>query len=229
MNLRDLIGWNHAYSVALGMALMGGIWFAMSADNSKLLKVSIGDVTLEMQADNMEIEHEALLDSMYTNDFTRGGLMAWLGSRQIFAAADLALVEAIATQVCEPIPENDREARLRLGRECASKPVVAELRRRADRRATPFHYTADVVKFGVPNDRPPQGRAYACRNGVFWGRTVQLSSLDYNRRSVRVEVTGHYPCVGPSVPHIQLSEEDAVSLVGGPTRRTEEALAIVVD
>ena len=229
MNLRNLFGWNHLYSVITGMALMGVVWFFMSADNSKLLKVSIGEAALEMQADNMEIEHEALLDSMYMNNFTHGGLMEWLASRQIFAASDPALVEAIATHVCEPIPEDDRAARLRLGGECASKPVVAELRRRVDRREPPFHYAADVVRFGVPDDRPPQGRAYACRNGVFWRRTVQLSNLKDNRRFVRVDVTGHYPCVGPSTPHIQLSEEDAVSLVGGPTRRTEEALAIVVD
>lgn len=228
MNL--LRKWNHIYSMFCGMALMGVIWFAMSADNSKLLKVSIGDATLEMQADNMEIEHEVLLDSMYTNDFTRGGLMAWLASRQVFAAADPALVEAIATRVCEPIPEDDREARLRLGRECASRPVVAELRRRADHRETPFHYTGDIVRIGVPDARPPQGKAFACRDGVFWRRSVRLTNLNDNQRFVRVEVTaGHYPCVDPTAPQIQLSEEDAVSLFGGPTRRIERAEAIVVD
>jgi len=212
------------------MALMGFIWFAMSANDSKLLKVSIGDATLEMQADNMEIAHEVLLDSMYTNDFTRGGLMAWLASRQVFAAADPALVEAIATQVCEPIPEDDREARLRLGRECAGRPVVAELRRRADHRETPFHYTGDIVRIGVPDTRPPQGKAFACRDGVFWRRSVRLTNLNDNQRFVRVEVTaGHYPCVDPTAPQIQLSEEDAVSLFGGPTRRIERAEAIVVD
>lgn len=222
--------WNHVYSGFCGMALMGVIWFAMSANDSKLLKVSIGDATLEMQADNMEIEHEVLLDSMYTNDFTRGGLMAWLASRQVFAAADPALVEAIATQVCEPIPEDDREARLRLGRECAARPVVAELRRRADHRETPFHYTGDIVRIGVPDTRPPQGMAFACRDGVFWRRSVRLTNLNDNQRFVRVEVTaGHYPCVDPTAPQIQLSEEDAVSLFGGPTRRIERAEAIVVD
>jgi len=222
--------WNYVYSGLCGMALMGFIWFAMSANDSKLLKVSIGDATLEMQADNMEIAHEVLLDSMYTNDFTRGGLMAWLASRQVFAAADPALVEAIATQVCEPIPEDDREARLRLGRECAGRPVVAELRRRADHRETPFHYTGDIVRIGVPDTRPPQGKAFACRDGVFWRRSVRLTNLNDNQRFVRVEVTaGHYPCVDPTAPQIQLSEEDAVSLFGGPTRRIERAEAIVVD
>ena len=229
MDLESLMKWNHVYSAVGGMALMGLIClFFVSADSSTL-KVTVGEATLEMQADNMEIKHEALLDSMYTNDFTRGGLMGWLEGRQIYSAADPALVEAIATEVCEPIPEDDREARLRLGRDCASKEVVAELRRRADRREIPFHYTADIVRIGVPDDRPAQGRAYACRNGVFWGRTVQLSRLNDSRRSVRVEVTGHYPCVDPTAPDLHLSEEDAVSLVGGPTQEIERALAIVVD
>lgn len=230
MDLGNLMRWNHVYSVVGGMALMGIIclWF-VSADSSTL-KVSIGEATLEMQADNMEIKHEALLDSMYTNGFTRGGLMAWLASRQIFAAADPMLVEAIATEVCEPIPEDDRETRLRLGRDCARKEVVAELRRRADLRQIPFHYTGDIVRIGVPDTRPPQGEAFACRDGVFWRRTVRLTNLNDNQRFVLVEATaGHYPCVDPTAPQIQLSEEDAVSLFGGPTRKIEEAEAIVVD
>ncbi len=222
--------WNHVYSGFCGMVLMGIIWFAMSADSSTLLKVSVGEATLEMQADNMEINHEALLDSMYTNGFTRGGLMAWLAGKQIFAAVDPTLVEAIATEVCEPIPEDDRETRLRLGRDCASNEIVAELRRRADRRITPFHYIGDIVTIGVPEARPPQGRAYGCTDGLFWRRTVRLTNLNDDRRFVRVEVTaGHYPCIDPTAPQIQLSEADAVSLFGGPTRRIERAEAIVVD
>lgn len=226
----DLPKWNHLYSVFCGMALMGIIWFAMSADSSRLLKVSIGEATLEMQADNMEIQHEELLDLTYEDRFARGGLMAWLVSKQIFEAADPELVEAIATKVCEPVPEDDDwEERLRLGRDCASRPVVAELRRRADRRRTPFHYIGDIVTIGVPDNRPPQGRAYACRDGVFWRRTVRLTNLNDNQRSVSVEVTGHYPCTDPTAPQIQLSEEDAISLFGGPTRKIERAEAIVVD
>ena len=130
--------WNHIFSGFCGMALMGIIWFAMSSDSSKLLTVSVGEATLEMQADNMEI--------------------------------------------------------------------------------------------GVPEARPPEGRAYACRDGLFWRRTVRLTNLDDDQRFVRVEVTaGHYPCVDPTAPQIQLSEADAASLFGGPTRRIERAEAIVVD
>ena len=214
----------------LGMVLVGVVWFARSSDSSRLLKVSVGPATLEMQADNMEIRHEELLDSMYTNRFTRGGLMAWLASKQIFAAADPSLVEAIATEVCERLPGDNREERLRLGRDCAGKEVVAELRRRADNRMTPFHYIGDVVTIGVPEVRPPNGRAFACRDGVFWRRTVRLTNLKDNQKFVRVEVdAGHYPCAGGTAPQIQLSEEDAISLFGGPTRRIEEAEAIVVD
>ena len=225
----DLRKWNHIYSVFCGMALMGIIWFAMSADNSRQLKVSIGEASLEMQADNMEIKHEELLELTYEDRFARGGLMDWLASKQIFKAADPELVEAIATEVCAAIPEDDREERLRLGRDCASRPVVAELRRRADRRKTPFHYIGDIVTIGVPEIRPPKGRAYACRDGVFWRRTVRLTNLNENQRFVSVEVAGHYPCADPTAPQIQLSEEDAVSLFGGPTRKIERAEAIVVD
>ena len=221
--------WNHFYSGFCGMVLMGIIWFAMSRGSSRLLKVSIGEATLEMQADDMEIKHEELLDLTYTDSFARGGLMVWLASKQIFEAADPELVEAIATKVCAPIPEDDWEARLRLGRDCAGKPVVAELRRRADRRRTPFHYIGDIVTIGVPDTRPPQGGAYACRDGVFWRRSVRLTNLNDNQRFVEVEVTGHYPCTDPTAPQIQLSEEDAVSLFGGPTRKIEQAEAIVLD
>ena len=225
----NLLKWNNFYSVFFGMALMGIIWFAMSDDSSRLLKVSIGEATLEMQADNMEIKHEELLELTYTDSFARGGLMDWLASKQIFEAADPELVEAITTKVCAPIPEDDLEARLRLGRDCANKPVVAELRRRADRRRTPFHYIGDIVTIGVPDARPPQGRAYACRDGVFWRRNVRLTNMNDNQRFVSVDVTGHYPCADPTAPQIQLSAEDAVSLFGGPTQKYEQAEAIVVD
>ena len=92
----NLLKWNHFYSGFCGMALMGIIWFAMSDDSSRLLKVSIGEATLEMQADNMEIKHEELLELTYTDSFARGGLMDWLASKQIFEAADPELVEAIS-------------------------------------------------------------------------------------------------------------------------------------
>ena len=75
---------------------MGIIWFAMSDDSSRLLKVSIGEATLEIQADNMEIKHEELLELTYTDSFARGGLMDWLASKKIFEAADPELVEAIS-------------------------------------------------------------------------------------------------------------------------------------
>ena len=221
----SFLKWNHFSSGFCGMALMGIIWFAMSADSSRLLKVSIGDAALEMQADNMEIKHEELLELTYTDDFARGGLMDWLASKLIFEAANPELIEAIATKVCAPIPEDDREARLRLGRACANAPVVAELRRRADRRRTPFHYIGDIVTIGVPDDRPLPGRANACRDGVFWRRDVRLTNLIDNQRFIDVAVTGHYPCTDPTAPQIQLSAEDAVSLFGGPTQKYEQAEA----
>ncbi len=211
------------------MALMGIIWFAMANDSSRLLKVSIGEATLEMQADDMEIKHEELLELTYSDSFARGGLIDWLASKNIFEVANPQLVEAITNDVCEPIPEDDREERLRLGRDCANRPVVAELRRRADRRRTPFHYIGDIVTIGVPDLRPPPGRAYACRDGVFWRRHVRLTNLIDNARFINVEVTGHYPCTDPTAPAIQLSEEDAVALFGGPTQKYEQAEAIVVD
>ena len=43
----NLLKWNHFYSGFCGMALMGIIWFAMSDDSSRLLKISIGEATLE--------------------------------------------------------------------------------------------------------------------------------------------------------------------------------------
>ena len=214
----NLSQWNHLYSVFCGMALMGIIWFAMLDDNSRLLKVSIGEATLQMQADNMEIKHEELLEATYKDEFARGGLMDWLASKQIFEADNPELVEAITTRACAPIPQDNREERLRLGRECANAPVVAELRRRADRRRPPFHYIGDIVTIGVPDARPPRGRASACTDGVFWRRNVRLTNLIDNQRFIDVEVTGHYPCTDPTAPQIQLNAEDAVSLFGGPTQ-----------
>ena len=225
MNLKN---WNHLYSGMCGMVLMGIIWFAMSDDSSKQLKVSIGEAEIEMQADNMEIRHEELLELTYSDKFAHAGFMDWLARKQIFGAEDVRLVDAIVNDVCKPIPEEDREERLRVGRNCANVPVVAELRRRSDRRRPPFHYIGDIVTIGVPDDRLQKGRAAACTDGVFWRQTVRLTNLANSQRSVTVEVSGHYPCADPSAPEIQLNEGDAVSLFGGSTRKYEQAEAIVV-
>ena len=222
--------WNHLYSILVGMALMGIIWFGMSNANSKQLKISIGDASLEMQAENMEIRHEELLDMVYADNFARGGLIEWLANKQIFEVANPDIVDVIATKVCAPIPEDDWEMKLHFGRDCAEKPIVAELRRRADHRRVPFHYIGDIVTVGVPeNPRPSQGRAYACRDGIFWGKNVRLTNLNDNQRVVNVEVIGYYACTDPTAPKIQLGEEDAIVLFEGPTRKIERAEAIVMN
>ena len=183
-----------------------------------------------MQTENTEIKHEALLEPTYNNDCARAGLVQWLASKQTFRGSDAKLVNVIVNTVGQPSSEDDREASLGIDRECSEKPAVAELRRRADTRRSPFHFVGAKVRVvGVPDERPPRGRADACRDGEFWRRTVRLTYPGDSQRLIQVEFTGHYPCTDPTAPDIQLTEEDAISLFGGPTRQFEEAVAAVVE
>ena len=74
-----------------------------------------------VETNNGEINPTKLLDSLYSDDYTRGGLIQWLSNKNIYSVDDPALARALASQVCEPFPVNDLVARLRSEKECAER------------------------------------------------------------------------------------------------------------
>ena len=208
-----------------GALVVGAFWFATASDSERSLKIAVGDASIEMDASGMEIQHENVLQAMWDDSFAQAGLLDWLYGKDVLRALDHRLIE----KFCDPLPEGSREERLRAGRECADKRVVAELRDLSERRRLPFHYIGEVVTIGTPEDPPPKGRAFACRDGVFWREKVRLTNLQHSNRQVLVEARGHYPCTDPSAPKIQIGLEDAAALFGGPTNKIERAEAIIVE
>ena len=219
----------YVWGAVIGSALAWTICTLTSGASSQSFSVAFAGASVEIRAEGMEVKHEDLLNRIYGEDFARAGLLGWLERKDIFLVSDPNLVAGLV-EFCGDIPTKPLQARLESGRACAAKPVVAGLRDLSDRRLPPFHYIGEIVRIGVPEeaDRPPDGRANACRNGTFWRREVELTN-PVNRKKITVEASGHYPCADPSTADIQLSEADALELFETPTQKYEQAIAVVVN
>ena len=164
----------------------------------------------------------------------RVGLLAWLAGKGIYPPDDRRIVTAIEG-LCEAIPDSPLKEHLEKSEACAKLPVPAALRKLSEAREPPFHRSGVLVTIGVPGveaDRPNKGQAHTCFNGGWLDRMVKLTDLS-ERREVTVSAEYHYgrdlPCDDEgTVPTFQLSEEDAVTLLGLSTDKIERAIAKLV-
>ena len=191
-----------------------------------------GGGAVELTTSTPEVGHEALLDEFFTDDTNRAAVVDWLRGRDFFAVQDLGLVDAIGTQLCDPIPDSPLDRRTAQARACADQPVASGLRRLAERRAVPFHHVGVTVRVGVPEDRPPRGNAAVCEGSELQGRTVELT---YGPTGNTLEVDaswGTYSCAeveGAEYPDIQLNPFDAFEIFPRPLARFHEAVAVIVN
>jgi hypothetical protein len=217
---------------ALVMFLVGG-QFSPKSPTKTMLKVTgpDGKSGFQLNVEGESIDYEKILNAMFASEFLKGAASTWLATKQNLYPIDSdTLVTAIATKLCEPIPDEPLAQRLAKGRECANKGVVSRLRALAFKRQPPFHYVGVDAQLGIPAhgaNRPPRGRANVCRDGDFFGRKLQVA----NPRSgafVEVEALGSYVCT-PAVrfPDVQLSPEDARVLFGSISLNKFELVTVV--
>ena len=196
--------------------------------NSQKVTIPTPLGAMVFETDNGEINPAKLLDSLYSDDYTRGGLIQWLADKNIYSVDDPALARALASQVCEPFPANDLVGRLRLEKECAEKNGVKELRRLAFEREVPFHRVGGILEISMPGIIQETGRAYACYGSNYLGRTVLIINQRNHMKQVKVEIDskGRYSCKLSSAPDIQLNREDALAVSDPFYGPKEEAIVI---
>ena len=181
-----------------------------------------------LSAANNSLDAAEMLNTIYSDETGRGFLDNWLDEEGFYHYTDdLQLADALATKLCDPIVENDPSREMnRLREECAQR--AQRLRDLAFEREVPFHYVAQPVNVGVPEDPPRRGRANACRPGRFHGRRVQLTN-ELTGSSIEVVVSGSYPCTpGRRTPDIQLNRADAMELFNVPLMQYQQAVAVIL-
>ena len=88
----------------VGAAVVGGAWIALGAADAeeKSFSVMFGDASISMNTRGGRIDHEALLESIFSEKFSRDGALGWLRDGQnVYSIKDPALASALHTKLCE--------------------------------------------------------------------------------------------------------------------------------
>lgn len=178
-------------------------------------------------------DYLGVLEEIYNHELLRGGMKEWLAGKSTFEIQDPRLVRALRNDLCDPVPDtrSSMDSLMEDGRKCADVPVAKGLRDLAEEKVAPFHYLGSEVRIGKQVEdlhRPRDGYANACREGYFYGRTVQIRNKINPSRSVKVQALNPYPCPPGTEADIQLNENDMAKLFPGPVDKTEEAYAFVL-
>ena len=133
--------------------------------------------------------------------------MGWLADKDIFSFEDARLVEALNERLCDSIPEEPLDQKIKASQDCADRPVAAGLRQLVDQEHVPFHYVGISVNVWIParEHQPQIGRASVCEESEFRGKKVELTNP---RTSNQIEVHGLPPSL-----HMERQYDD-------PRRRT---------
>jgi hypothetical protein len=193
-----------------------------------------GSLTLEMTGSG--IDYKEVLEKLFSDtSFLKPAAIGWLEQQQkIYPIDSMNLVNAVATQLCEPIPEQSLwELRIQKERECEEKPVVKQLRELARTKAMPFHYVGKVGAMGVPEDpqnQPKEQNANVCLNGEYYAKKLQVGNT-HNDEVIEVQAFGSYVCTPAyRFPDIQLNPIDAKKLFKNiPLQKLQEVVIVPIE
>ena len=191
-----------------------------------------GKAAVKLQVKAQQVSYDTILDMIFAkpDSVIALGVNEWFREmKHMYPLNDERLVTALASDLCDPIPESPIDERLKKARECADKPTASGLRKLAEKHSLPFHYIAIEALLGIPEipeDRPARGRASVCRDGDLLGKTLMIV---VGEQSIQVEATGSYTCIPfTKYPDVQLSLEDAVKLFNRPINKHEPVLVVPI-
>lgn len=175
-------------------------------------------VSIALEAKDGRLNYGVVLDSLYAHEESdRPVLLRWLSQKNIYPIDSPSLPRALSNDVCDPFPgpNTDMRVSVKAWEDCAEKDVVAELRRMAKERVVPFHRVGDIIRVSVPASPPDSGKAFACDNGIFYGNTVQVSTLEETPKDVIVDAgAGRYPCTNTKFSKMHMNPADIRTLFG---------------
>ncbi len=191
-----------------------------------------GKAAVKLQVKAQQVSYDAILDTIFSkpDSVIAFGVNEWIREKKhMYPLDDERLASALASDLCDPIPESPIEEHLRKAQECADKPTASRLRELAENHLRPFHYIGIQARLGIPEapeDRPARGRASVCRELGLLGKHLEVV---VGERSIQVEASGSYACTGfTTFPDIQLSLEDAVKLFSRPINKLEQVVVVPI-
>ncbi len=197
--------------------LIIGIAIGWVIDNSGAKKTDIkwkfGDNELNLNLEQDLNNVSAMLEKIFSEDFSKRGTVAWLKTHQnLYEPGDVDIASKIAEL-------NYKD------------PVSVKLRDVSAQRTGPWAYQMDTVKIGVPSkiSQPNTGFANVCENGEFFTKHLILYSMDESN-SIEVKGTGKYACPKglTKYPDIQLNAADAERLLGTANfSKYEQGIALI--
>ena len=217
-------------SVGLAVGFAAGFLFCWKNKGASRQMVDLtfpGGVALKMDVSQPEIAHDKLLEKIYSEQFSRDGLIGWLAGKDIFHFADPRLADALNKNLCDPFPTGSVDQRIKAAKACADQAVAERLRDLAEAKKIPFHYVGSLVKVGFPPDSQPNvGYVQVCMERELRDKQLELINPRNNNR-IEVQASGWYPCTSYSTaPDIQLNFTDARKLFMGPLSKYENAVAV---
>ena len=201
------------------MALMAVICFLICGGTLDKIEITGPQGTsITMEAKDGRLNHDVILDSLYSSKgFYKAGLIGWLSSKDIYPIDSPDVARALSNSVCAPFPDPNVDMRVsvKAWQDCAERDVVTELRRMAKDRVVPFHRVGEIIRVSVPASPPDSGKAFVCSNGIFYGNTVQVSTLEETPKEVTVDArAGHYPCTNTKFSKMHMNPADIQALFG---------------
>ena len=218
----------HLVSFLLGFSVCH-VWRTQISDPTRqAVEVTFpGGAAVKIDSSKPAISHDKVLNDIFADRFTREGLMGWLAEKNIFLFTDPRLADALNNSLCEPIPAEPVDQRIRAAQTCADQAVAKSLRDLVEAKKVPFHYVGRLVRVGFPADsQPKDGYANVCEERELRSTKFELTNLQTEKR-IEVQASGRYACTGfTRVPDVQLNFADARKLFPTPLDKYEEAIAV---
>ncbi len=183
---------------------------------------------IQMRIEDKMVAHNAVLDSIWSKDFSRDATLGWLSAKDVYHYRN----SAIAGRLAEAMPaapegagETIEERKARLEAAIAESPLIADLRGRARGLQPPFQYLGKKVSVGVPSgNRPRTNVAYVAFGSEFDGRVVEIWN-PVNDKRVTVFAQGAFVPTESVTVDFQMNRRQAVDLFD---RVEDTADAVVV-
>ena len=185
---------------------------------------------IRMRIEDKMVAHDAVLDSVWSRDFSREATLGWLAARDVYHYRN----SAIAGRLAEEMPvspqsgsENIEARKARLEAAIAENPLIADLRGRAHGLQPPFQRLGKDVRVGVPSgNRPRANVAYTAYGSEFDGRVVEIWNPVNDKRATVFAQGAFLPTETVTID-FQMNRRQAIDLFDR-VEATAEAVAVTL-
>jgi hypothetical protein len=187
--------------------------------------------SIQMRIEDKMVAHGAVLDSIWSRDFSTKATLGWLKEKDVFHYQDSGLAgrlgDAMPDATTHGNGESLDERKARLEGAIAENPLIADLRGRVRELQPPFQYIGKEVRVGVPSgNRPRSNVAYVAFGSEFDGRVVEIWN-PMNDKRLTVFAQGAFLPTAAVTVDFQMNMRQAVDLFDR-VEQTADAVAVIL-